>query len=122
MIVFLTSAFWHGFYPMYYIMFFLAAVLSECTKDVYKCWIYFQAIPKPVRYICAHLLTMGCMNWFGILIAALTFENGFRFMNNVFWIVPIGLFTVLGLFRGLGLVGKATKAVNKMKEAETKKE
>lgn len=44
-IVFLVSAFWHGFYPFYYIMFFLAAILSEVTKDIFKSWILFQAIP-----------------------------------------------------------------------------
>ena len=45
MATFMVSAFWHGFYPFYHVMFFFAAVLAEVTKDVYKCWIFFQWIP-----------------------------------------------------------------------------
>ena len=36
MSTFIVSAFWHGFYPFYYVMFFFAAILVECAKDMYK--------------------------------------------------------------------------------------
>jgi lysophospholipid acyltransferase len=47
MITFIVSAFWHGFYPSYYIMFFFAAILSEVNKDIFKAQVIFQQyIPK----------------------------------------------------------------------------
>jgi hypothetical protein len=42
---FIVSAFWHGFYPFYYVMFFVAAILGELTKDLYKSRIFFAFIP-----------------------------------------------------------------------------
>ena len=32
----LVSAFWHGFYPSYYLMFFFFALVTEIAKDLYK--------------------------------------------------------------------------------------
>jgi len=122
MIVFLTSAFWHGFYPFYYIMFFLAAILSEVTKDIYKSWIFFQVIPKKVRYFIAHLFSMCCMNYLGIIFTSLTFTNGGKFMARTYYCVPIGLFVVLALTRGLNIVGIATKKVKAMEAAKVEKE
>jgi len=121
MIVFLTSAFWHGFYPFYYIMFFLAAILSEVTKDIFKSWIFFQAIPKKVRYFCAHLLSMSCMNYLGIIFTSLTFENGGKFMGATNYIVPVAMFSVLGFTRGVNLVGMAAKKVKAMEAARVQK-
>ena len=31
---FIVSAFWHGFYPFYYVMFFFCALLGELSKDI----------------------------------------------------------------------------------------
>jgi len=59
MATFIVSAFWHGFYPSYYIMFFFAAILSEVNKDIYKAGILFhQYVPLSFRPIVAHLGTM----------------------------------------------------------------
>ena len=47
----MTSAFWHGFYPCYYIAFTLAVFISFVHKDIYAMWIYFRWIPKPIRMV-----------------------------------------------------------------------
>ena len=104
MITFLVSAFWHGFYPFYYIMFFLAAILSEVAKDVFKARILFSFIPGPLRGVLGTFFSMVCLNYFGILINALTFERGGAFMAATYYIVPIGLFGTLALSRSIGLV------------------
>ena len=109
MIAFLVSAFWHGFYPFYYIMFFLAAVLSEVAKDIFKARCLFSFIPALPRHILANFLSMLCLNYFGILINALTFERGGAFMAATWYLVPVGLFAVLGVSRSLGLVRMAQK-------------
>lgn len=37
----MVSAFWHGFYPSYYICFFWASILSSLTKEIYRSRIVF---------------------------------------------------------------------------------
>jgi len=82
MATFVVSAFWHGFYPSYYIMFVFAAVLSEINKDVYRSKILFQKyIPSYARHYVAHFSNMLCMNYFGIIFQALTFERTFYFLQ-----------------------------------------
>jgi lysophospholipid acyltransferase len=50
---FVTSAFWHGFYPFYYVMFFFCALLGELSKDIYRSRIFFRWIPYPLNSILA---------------------------------------------------------------------
>lgn len=109
MATFIVSAFWHGFYPFYYVMFFLAAILSEVAKDIFKARILFSFIPGFGRQILGNIFSMLCMNYFGILINALTFERGGAFMAATYYCVPISLFVILGLSRSLGLVRMAQK-------------
>ena len=42
---FIVSAFWHGFYPFYYVTFTYAAFTSELHKDFYIAGNLFKAIP-----------------------------------------------------------------------------
>ena len=41
----MMSAFWHGFYPGYYVMFFFFGIINEVTKDVYRAWPLFVDVP-----------------------------------------------------------------------------
>ena len=50
---FICSAFWHGFYPFYYVMFFFCALLGELCKDVYRSRVFFRSIPPTLRTIIA---------------------------------------------------------------------
>jgi len=67
MATFVVSAFWHGFYPFYYLMFFIAALLSEVAKDIYKARVFFRFIPAALRPIVANLISMVAMDYLGIL-------------------------------------------------------
>lgn len=51
MAVFIISAFWHGFYPFYYVMFFFCAFFAELAKDVYRSRVFFRFIPHPLGHI-----------------------------------------------------------------------
>lgn len=53
MAVFIVSAFWHGFYPFYYVMFFFCAFFTELAKDVYRSRVFFRSIPYPLNSILA---------------------------------------------------------------------
>jgi len=83
MATFVVSAFWHGFYPSYYIMFMIAAILQEVNKDVYKSWaLWYKLIPNSyARFGLSYLFAMLCMNYNGILFQALTVERTFWFLN-----------------------------------------
>ncbi len=113
--VFITSAFWHGFYPYYYVMFFCSAILTELTKDVYRCRIFFRFIPYPLNSILANFLSMFFMNFQGISFMLLTFEKGWKFQTAVYQIPNIAIFVFFIIFRFSGITRKAAKLEEKLK-------
>jgi lysophospholipid acyltransferase len=118
-VVFAVSAFWHGFYPFYYVMFFLAMLSVEVTKDLFKArkFLFYRLIPVPlVRQILANLATMFVLNYLGTIFNALTFENGMKFMAGNYYCVPILLIGTLTFTRGTNLVKIAAKWEEKEKE------
>lgn len=104
MTTFIVSAFWHGFYPFYYVMFFFAAVLSEVAKDVFKARALFSFIPPVMRPVIGNFFSMLCLNYFGILQTALTFERGGFFMSATYSCIPIGIIVCLAASRTLNIV------------------
>jgi len=119
MVTFLVSAFWHGFYPFFYVMFFFAGILSEVAKDVFKARILFTAIPAGLRPWLGNFLSMLTLNYFGILFCALTFERGGNFMGATYGFIPIGLIVFLVASRSLGMVRKAQSLEKKLAAAKT---
>jgi len=110
MATFMISGFWHGFYPFYYIVFFLTGVGSECVKDIFKSRILFnQFIPGPLRNFVANQVSFLTWNYFGIMFAALTFDRGYNFVSATYAFVPIYLVVFLFLSRTFNLVGIAKK-------------
>lgn len=65
---------------------------------------------------------MSCMNYLGILIGALTFENGGKFMAATYYLIPAILFVFLGFSRTFNLVGRANKVVKAMEADKAKSE
>ena len=51
MLTYMVSAFWHGFYPFYYVVFFFSAMLTELAKDVFRSRVLFSFIPYPLNSI-----------------------------------------------------------------------
>ncbi len=115
MAVFITSAFWHGFYPFYYVMFFFAAILSELVKDIYRSRILFRWIPYPVNSILASFLSMLMMNYLGISFMLLTFEKGWRFSSSLYHYVYVLIVVFFVIFRFGGITRKAVKLEEKIK-------
>ena len=109
MSTFIVSAFWHGFRPFFYIMFFFAAILVEISKDLYKAGAVFSFIPKPMRYLLSNFLTMLVMNYFGVLHNAKDWTKGSTFCAGTYYFVFIGLIVVLTATRSLGLVRYAQR-------------
>jgi len=118
---FAVSAFWHGFYPFYYVMFFMSAIFVELSKDIYRCRILFSFIPEGLRHPLANIMCMIVLNYFGTSFNALTFERGLTFgagVNHfVFILLPITMFLV----KSLGLVKKAKKMEGALKKKNEEK-
>jgi len=107
--VFITSAFWHGFYPFYYVIFFFSAILSELAKDIYRSRIFFKWIPYPISSILASFLSMLMMNYIGIGFMLLTFERGYSFSSSVYHFAYILIVALFVIFRFGGITRKAAK-------------
>jgi lysophospholipid acyltransferase len=111
----LTSAFWHGFYPSYY-LFFLGAVFVNEMDDALKTNIepYFHKkdsksgknVPNyPIKYVydvLAWVLLLGHMNYLGTIFLLLEVEKSLRFFKSfyyfIFW-VPIIIIFITKLIR-----------------------
>jgi lysophospholipid acyltransferase len=118
MIVYMVSAFWHGFYPFYYVMFFFTAIFAEISKDIYRSRILFSGIPPKVRYFMCWFLMFITMNYLAISFNQLTFEKGGNFARSTNYFVYISLIVVFVAFRFSGIVQYAQK---KQKVEDAKK-
>ncbi len=113
--VFITSAFWHGFYPFYYVMFFFSAILGEIAKDIYRSRILFRWIPYPLNSILANFLSMLFMNFMGISFMLLTLEKGWSFSSSVYHFIYILIIVFFIIFRFGGVTRYAVKLEEKLK-------
>ena len=113
MIVFLVSAFWHGFYPFYYVMFFFAALNLELCKDIYKSRILFSWMPPLMRHVVANFCTLFTMNYFAISFCQLTFERGGNFARSTSYFSFAMMVVGLMITRGFGLVKIAQRMEKK---------
>lgn len=104
LIVFMTSAFWHGFYPFYYVMFFFSYLFSEVTKDVYRSRIFVQWIPYPIRYAVTWFFTYMLMNYVAMGFNQLTFEKGGNFAKSTYFFGYIYILMLFIIFRFSGVV------------------
>ena len=107
------SAIWHGFYPFYYVMFFMAALYVETCKDLYRASILFETIPEWLNYIIAQILVTFVMNYFGTSLAMLTFERGWNFMKGTYSFIFILVPVCFVLVKASGLVSYAKKLAAK---------
>jgi hypothetical protein len=122
MATFIVSAFWHGFYPSYYIMFFFAAILSEVNKDIFKAGILFHKyIPASIRPIVANFAALFQMNYLGVVFTATTWSNTVFFLKATYAIPWILLLLALFYSRGTNMVGRAKKLEAKLAALQEKK-
>ena len=47
----MVSAFWHGFYPIYYICFFFMFMAQQIAKSIYFWGDTFKFIPKNIQIV-----------------------------------------------------------------------
>ena len=88
-----VSCFWHGFYLHYYFCFAYFILILEISKDIYRSWILFESIPRPIRLFTAWLMTRISMGYIGVCFKMGGFENFYHFGKGtnyfILWILPL---------------------------------
>ena len=117
------SAFWHGFYPCYYVSFFFSALICELAKDIYKARFLFSFIPPQFRWIVCNTVTLVTLNFWFVVVSAQRIELCIKFCNATYWIMAIIPITSIIFTRGFGLVryAKRLEAKQAKVDGETKK-
>lgn len=115
LITFMVSAFWHGFYPTYYIMFYMAFLVEQVFDMLDKKTGYIKWLDRRftsggvVDYLgvfCFNMLHLNVLNYAAGIFCLVTWESSIVFMRNTYFFWLIGLHVVFGLVK-YGL--KATK-------------
>ncbi|EGG17545.1 membrane bound O-acyl transferase family protein [Cavenderia fasciculata] len=110
LLTYVTSAFWHGFYPGYYIFFFCTTFLTEVAKDIRrKIRPYFvkgtgaeeKAIQpqKKIYDIVGTIVTAWWLNLFGASFILLSLEPTLVLWSNFNYIPVIMLFAAFIFLR-----------------------
>eukprot|EP00344_Euplotes_crassus_P003882 CAMPEP_0197012760 /NCGR_PEP_ID=MMETSP1380-20130617/63607_1 /TAXON_ID=5936 /ORGANISM="Euplotes crassus, Strain CT5" /LENGTH=205 /DNA_ID=CAMNT_0042436493 /DNA_START=559 /DNA_END=1176 /DNA_ORIENTATION=+ len=111
----LVSAFWHGFYPVYYNTFFFLAIVSEIGKDVFRLKHLFTFIPSSINPVLRNLLVMTSLNYLCSGMGILEMKKAYAYykMYYFYWhIVLIVSFIGLRFF----LLPKFKQKKNKSKQ------
>jgi len=87
LITFIASAFWHGFYPVYYIGFFNLFLLLQTSRYIYKASWKFRNIPEPLAYVIRFVLTFTMFNFFGAGFQLLEIGKALTFFK-ITWYIP----------------------------------
>jgi lysophospholipid acyltransferase len=77
LVTYLVSAFWHGFYPGYYMTFVTGALYTALTRLIYKSfvWPWKQKYRRVLLYCPNYLL----VNYFAAPFALQTFQDSWKF-------------------------------------------
>ena len=108
-VTFFISAFWHGFYPGYYLSFLFSVPLTECARTM-------RRVVRPVflpggafsKYkliydVLGNLVTLFCLNYLFLCFVVrrmdLSFQawNHLYFLGHALFLLPIVLLDVFGL-------------------------
>jgi hypothetical protein len=104
----MCSAFWHGFYPIYYIMFFQLFLITESSREIYRRRHLYQRIPEKIRSLCNHIYVMCSMNQLGLGFVLLLVSRAITFWNATYWCWILSHLLIVVLARA-GLLPKPYK-------------
>lgn len=102
---FAVSAFWHGFYPGYYIFFVFLALTQEVAREVRRRFRPLFVVrdgktetakPTKVVYdVVSALATSTSVAYIGVAFILLSWESALHVFNNTYWIGCIAILTAL---------------------------
>ena len=91
LITFILSAFWHGYYPMYYVFFFEFWILEQCCTMLEKKLGFYEKLDKS-HFIIQQIvlaITMNLMNVFGLQFVLLLYSRNYLLCRNLYFIPHI---------------------------------
>lgn len=113
-VTFLVSAFWHGFYPSYYVAFIHWFMVSSLARFLYKLSLNYPKFPyenifyKILRFIIGNFF----MNYYGVVFLNLN-SSDFLMYLTTFWLPNVILYSVFFFFTftGFGQKRKDSKKI-----------
>lgn len=99
---FMVSAFWHGFYPGYYLAFFWMFLAQQIAKGLFRIRHKLSWIPEPIAFGLRWLLSGFAVNWMGSTFILLEFGNAitlykaWKFIPNLLLLIGFIYFNFAG--------------------------
>lgn len=117
LITFMVSAFWHGFYPIYYIFFFQIFILEQVFGMMEKINL-FDTLEKsnPLIKFAFWFYGMNNCDSMGIVFALVSLKNGLQFLLNVYF---LPLIIIAGSYFVMKEVIKRKHRQDRLKNKET---
>jgi lysophospholipid acyltransferase len=103
LITFMVSAFWHGFYPLYYVFFFLFYIIEQICSILEEDYNLFKVIENKnvvVKYLFS-FFTMTFHNNLGIVFVLLDLHKAWAFTKNTYFLYPLMVFGLYFLVKNL---------------------
>ncbi len=112
-----TSAFWHGFYPGYYLAFFSTVLQFEAdsiARKYIKPYFMHEGASKPhwIYTLLGKIHTGVCVNYYGAAFMVLSAQAGLQIWGSVFYIVHVFNIATIVFVPILFSRGKASKALS----------
>jgi hypothetical protein len=95
-LTYMISAFWHGFYPVYFITFLLYSIFTETSKEIYSACCKYSFMRSPPILILIYIFTQYGLDYLGILFDLLLFGRVKIFMTQIYWIPALYIILLLG--------------------------
>jgi len=101
-ISFMVSAFWHGFYPIYYIVFILFFMIQQSAKTIYNAGDSFNFIPKGIQHLIRWVYMTLIVNTLLVGFALLELDKVYAYAHSILYFPYISIIAmyVLLLFFG----------------------
>eukprot|EP00826_Nyctotherus_ovalis_P044860 TRINITY_DN488_c0_g1_i11.p1 TRINITY_DN488_c0_g1~~TRINITY_DN488_c0_g1_i11.p1 ORF type:complete len:196 (+),score=61.84 TRINITY_DN488_c0_g1_i11:218-805(+) len=85
-LTYIISAFWHGFYPMYFVAFVLYSIFTEAHKELYAYCCRHSFMRFPLILTGIYVLSYLGTDYLGMIFDLLLYKHVTTFMSGIYWI------------------------------------
>jgi lysophospholipid acyltransferase len=107
-LTFMVSAFWHGFYPSFYLCFFQLFLVQNVSKSIFTWKHAFKWIPEPLAFPLRWVLTNMFTDYISCAFTILEVDKIYPFWSGMHFYVSIILSSLFFYFMFLGSPRKKT--------------
>jgi len=98
LVTFMVSALWHGFYPEYFIGFFIIFLHMQTARFIYRAGWKFRRYSDQSLYVIRYILNHIVFNYFGCGFMILDWKKSVSFYKNT-WYIGAAVIAVYLFFR-----------------------